>query len=85
MYTQTDGTEVSIPLRIIVYPKMKVFVPDCVDYFPLNLCEKYQHSSLFVKVLIQISELLYDEILDKIPKQDKLNFTGKLEMVILCG
>ena len=73
-YTQTYYTEVAIPLHIIDHPKRKVFVLNCVDDFPGSLCAKYQRIYFVMKCLIQISELLRDDILDKIFKLDIIEF-----------
>ena len=53
-YTKIDDIKVAIPLHIIVDPKLKVFVPDCVETFTGSLCEKYQRSYLLMECLIQI-------------------------------
>ena len=63
--TQSDDTEVVIPICITVNPKLKVFVPDCVHKFQSDLCARYQHSSLFRICLINIFQFLHDKMLYK--------------------
>ena len=70
-YTQTYGTEVAISLCIIVHPKLKYFVPDCVDDFPGLFCAKYHHNYFSMKGMINIFGLLHGDILDKTIKLDK--------------
>ena len=57
--------EFIILLWIILNTKLIVYVPDWVDEIPDNLCEKYQNGSVFMKVLFQKYQLVYDEILDE--------------------
>ena len=62
-YTQTDSNNIVIPLRMIVHPKLKRFLPNCINGFPGSLCIKSLCGSLFYKGLIQISQFLHDGIL----------------------
>ena len=64
---------------MIVHPNLNVYVLSCVDYFPVSVCEKLKHRSLFMKVLIQIVPLLHDYFLDETFRLDKIGFCQKLD------
>ena len=53
-YSQTDSAENIIPLNNIFCPLLKVFITDCVNNFPGNLCLKPQ-LSYFLQILIHNS------------------------------
>ena len=53
-------------------------MPADVDDFTANLCAKSQHGYLLVTVMIKISPLLHDEILDETIIFDQIEFDQEL-------
>ena len=60
-YSEAIHGEDIPPLQIIVTPKLKLFKTYRVVYFNVDLCMKYPHRTLFMTLLIDITQLLHNE------------------------